>query len=203
MSKPSDACQAGFKGGANESLYEDAFAWIMGREWKRSHGNAADIAAWDKAFQEAFSLLNTGKNVPSGFGTSVESMMTVDMQNFMSALQSAMFSSPAMYPGWSDQSCTMDWSTLGGFFGAMAALSPADFQTAMINGAQNGWKYTPLAAAVNDPAYSCDPPIDCANKMNWKPWAIGGAVVVGLGIGGYLLFGRKNHATRPELVAST
>jgi len=174
------------------------YVWVMLREWSRVKiGQEYLIKGFDPKWRSDL-LMNNGR---SSSALGMMSAALPDASGFISEMDAAIKAANNL-PGYDPVVCTYNWSLLACMANYMASLDDATRKTALdafVKGAQV-WPWP--KDVLNDPAYEGDVP-KAFRPFNWKPWAIGGAVVVGLGVGGYLLFRRKHYATRPELVAST
>lgn len=174
------------------------YIWVMLREWSRVNIGQGYLS---KGFDQKFSADLRMNNGRSSSALGMMSAALPDASGFVSQMDAAIKAANNL-PGYDPIVCTFKWNALACMANYMASLDEATRLSALEAFVQGAQVWTCPNEVQTDPTYAGDVP-KAFRPFNWKPWAIGGAVVVGLGVGGYLLFGRKHHATRPELVAST
>lgn len=149
-----------------------AMAWIMVREYRRVHGSAADMQAWDDTCKKAWDAKALNTLDPDA-----------QTQKDIKPINDLMNASNTLY-GWDRENCTMAWAQFAGFVNWAVKEGPAKI-AAMAKVAKPGeigdvWMDN---VALKDPAYASDwaKPGQAAPAKRWTPWIVGGVVVAGIG----------------------
>lgn len=170
--------------------------WIAGREFKRVKGTPADVAAYDAAAQTAFSdAIENPTSIITFSGGAATDAFTNAVNEF--------FNITARCPGWNEATCSFDWGEFACFCAAAVPMDPALIvELGKTQPADQPVAYTCDPKVKADPVYKTAstggggvPLVISTDKdtgYGWKTWAVGGAVAVGLGVAGYMVFGKKH-----------
>lgn len=189
MASPSKDCQ--------KSLLEHldamniASRWVSIRECKRVKGTSADVQAWDALFRKALDEARAGD--PDAL-EQVFSVVTDEEKTFFNNVNGLM-KSPGVAPGWSDETCTMDWGHFACFCN-WCARQPPGHLVSLANSITAGQTipYECTDAVLKDTAYASEwpePPASSSSKSAW-PWVVGIAAVAALGVGAYAYSRKQN-----------
>jgi hypothetical protein len=151
-----------------------AMEWIRVREYKRVHGTAADMQAWDDECKKAWDTKTLVNLEPDA-----------QTQKDLQPINDLMNASRTLY-GWDQETCKMAWGQFAGFVLWAVKQGPAKI-AAMAKVATPGnigdvWMED---VAMKDPAYGSDwaKPGQAAPATNWTPWIVGALAVAGVGTG--------------------
>lgn len=181
------------------SLLPLVVQWIAGREFKKATGTQADVVAYDAAAQTAFAdAVNEPTSITSFSGGAATDTFSNAVVEF--------FNTTARCPGWNAAACSFDWGEFACFCAAAVPFDPA----LIVDLGKTQPANEPIAYECN-PAVKADPVYKTASTggsgiplvistdkdagYGWKTWAVGGAVAVGLGVAGYMVFGKKGHGS--------
>ena len=175
--------------------------WIAGREFKRVNGTPADVVAYDAAAQTAFAdAIKSPTSVVSFSGGAATDAFSNAIVEF--------FNITAQCPGWNEANCSFNWGEFACFCAAAVPFDPAlIIDLGKTQPANEPIAYECNPAVKSDPVYKTAstggggvPLVISTDKdtgYGWKTWAIGGAAAVGLGVAGYMVYGRK-HSKPPQ-----
>jgi hypothetical protein len=177
--------------------------WIWIREWKRVRENAAAVIAWDKMLREVMAASPDG-NVTDEQEGKLLSVVSSEAKVFGEQIEDALVSSTTLLPGFDVASCRFtSWGSMACMAYSFAKLDEPERSKGLELYKQGVQNWSCPSEIMNSQDYAGDYPSPGSlstgeTKTNWKPWAIGGAVVVGLGIIGYVLLS-ENSADKEAL----
>lgn len=165
-------------------------AWIAVREYKRTHGTAADMAAWDTAAAKAYADAKANPNSKKDPTDTLGSFLNKDGQAFGAAL-GAFLLGGSVLPGWDDTKCRMDWHEYACFVNWASTQTP-DQIGQLIGATKVPHKCSDVVRS--DPAYDGELPMPGQKKATgWLPWVLGAVAVVGVGTG--VAFYLRHHGS--------
>lgn len=165
-------------------------AWIALREYKRVHGTAADVQAWDVAAAKAWE--DEKKNPQKDPTDALAALLDQGAKAFGVSLTAFILSSPVL-PGWDNTKCRMDWHAFACFANWASSQTPDQIGQLIIS---NPTKIPYACADVvkSDPAYDGELPMPGQKKSffsGWVPWAVGGVAAVGIGTAAVIYYKRN------------
>ena len=174
------------------AMMEVTYYWVLVREWKRVREGTAAMNAWDNAVKE---LLDSSKGDQDKFRAGrdkLKSMISSLCQSFTDQVDDAIASSPISgMPGYDAQNCKFNWGVFACMVNYMATVDDKVRAQALDAYSSQGaqvWSCD-IPTIQNDPAYSGQAPT-IPHHLNWKPWAIGGAAIIGAATAGIFLIKR-------------